>query len=150
MQTSFSVIVAATGLFISANLQAQTNACDRNADGKVNVVDVQLAVNETGSKSVVDQVVNAALGLGCAISSTHSVSLTWTASTSTNVTYNVYRSATSNSGYLKINSAPVSVTSYTDSPVQAGQTYYYVATAVATSGTESAYSNQATAVIPTP
>ena len=38
---------------------------------------------------------------------------------------------------------------YTDTNVTAGQTYYYVATAVEGSS-ESAYSNQATAVIPTP
>jgi fibronectin type 3 domain-containing protein len=37
---------------------------------------------------------------------------------------------------------------YTDSAVTNGTTYYYVTTAVDGSGNESAYSNQATAVIP--
>jgi fibronectin type 3 domain-containing protein len=39
---------------------------------------------------------------------------------------------------------------YTDSSVQAGSTYYYVITAVDSSGNESAFSNQAQAVVPTP
>jgi fibronectin type 3 domain-containing protein len=38
--------------------------------------------------------------------------------------------------------------SYTDTTVQSGITYYYVATAVNSSGDESAYSTQATANVP--
>jgi len=79
---------------------------------------------------------------------THSVSLSWTASTSTVSGYNVYRSTASGSGYAKINSGPVGSVSYSDTTVQNGTTYYYVTTAVDGSGNESAYSNQATAVIP--
>ena len=41
-------------------------------------------------------------------------------------------------------------TSYIDDTVQAGQTYVYVTTAVDGTGKESANSNQALAVIPTP
>jgi fibronectin type 3 domain-containing protein len=41
-------------------------------------------------------------------------------------------------------------TTYTDSSVQAGQTYFYVTTAVDGSGKESANSNQTQAVVPTP
>ncbi len=80
----------------------------------------------------------------------HSVSLSWAASTSAVVGYNIYRSATSGGPYAKINSPLDSSAGYTDSSVQAGQTYYYVATAVDSSGTESAYSNQVQAVIPSP
>jgi hypothetical protein len=79
----------------------------------------------------------------------HSVSLSWGASTSV-VGYNVYRGGTSGGPYTKINSALDASTNYTDSSVQAGQTYYYVTTAVNSSGTESAYSNQVQAVIPSP
>jgi hypothetical protein len=39
---------------------------------------------------------------------------------------------------------------YTDKNVQSGATYYYVSTATGASGLESAYSNQAAAIIPTP
>jgi fibronectin type 3 domain-containing protein len=80
----------------------------------------------------------------------HSASLSWTASTSPNVTgYNIYRSTTSGTGYVLINTSPISGVTYTDSTVSASTTYYYVATALNSSGVESTtYSNQATAVIP--
>jgi len=80
----------------------------------------------------------------------HSVSLSWTASTSTVIGYNVYRGAQSGGPYVVLNSAPNVGTTYTDGTVQAGATYYYVVNAVDASGNVSAYSNQAQAVIPTP
>jgi fibronectin type 3 domain-containing protein len=79
---------------------------------------------------------------------THSVTLNWVASTSTVSGYNVYRSTTNGSGYSKINSGLVDAVTYTDTTVQSGTTYYYVTTAVDSSGDESADSNQATAVVP--
>jgi fibronectin type 3 domain-containing protein len=78
----------------------------------------------------------------------HSVTLSWTASTSSVSGYNVYRSTTSGSGYTKLNSSLVTGTSYTDSTVAAATTYYYVTTAVSASGVESSYSNQATVTVP--
>jgi Carboxypeptidase regulatory-like domain len=79
----------------------------------------------------------------------HTVSLLWTASTTTTVTgYNVYRSTTNGSSYVKINSSLVTSLTYADSTVLNGTTYYYVTTAVDSTGAESSYSNQATAVIP--
>jgi fibronectin type 3 domain-containing protein len=81
----------------------------------------------------------------------HYASLTWTASTSSNVAgYNVYRATSSAGTYIKLTSSLVAGTSYTDYTVTAGQTYYYVTTAVDSSGNESAYSNQAQALTPTP
>jgi hypothetical protein len=62
--------------------------------------------------------------------------------------YNVYRSTTSGSDYVKINSSLVSGLTYTDANLQSATTYYYVTTAVDSSGNESVYSNQATAAIP--
>jgi len=78
----------------------------------------------------------------------HSVALTWSASTSTVSGYNVYRSTVSGGPYTKINPALVSVLNYTDSTVQSGTTYFYVTTAVDSSGNESAFSNEVTAPIP--
>jgi TolB protein len=49
-----------------------------------------------------------------------------------------------------MNSGLDSTTSYTDNAVQAGQTYYYVVTAIDGSGNESAYSTEASATIPSP
>jgi len=77
----------------------------------------------------------------------HSVSLSWKASTSSNVTgYNVYRGSIAGS-YGLINSM-TSGTTYTDTTVQNGQTYFYVVTTVDSAGAESPYYNTAEAVIP--
>lgn len=79
---------------------------------------------------------------------THSVSLSWVASSTAGVTgYNVYRSSTSGSGYTKIGSTLGKVFSYTDSTVQGGM-YFYVTTAVDGSGNESTFSNEASANVP--
>lgn len=145
------------------------SACDLNQDGSVNVVDVQWAtnmalgligctanVNGAGvcNVIVVQRVINTALGGTCLVDGagiSHSAALSWTASTSQGVSgYNIYRSTTSGGSYTKVNSQLVSVTTYTDTTVQAGQTYYYVATTVDGSNNESGYSNEATAVIPSP
>jgi fibronectin type 3 domain-containing protein len=66
------------------------------------------------------------------------------------VGYYVYRGTVNGGPYSKLNSTPAPSTNYTDATVQSGVTYYYVVTAVDGSGMESAYSNQSTAVIPTP
>jgi Abnormal spindle-like microcephaly-assoc'd, ASPM-SPD-2-Hydin/Protein of unknown function (DUF1573) len=78
----------------------------------------------------------------------HSAALTWNASSSTVSGYNVYRSAVSGSSYTKINSSLVATLTYTDANVQSGTTYYYVTTAVDSSGNESDYSNEVVAAIP--
>jgi hypothetical protein len=81
--------------------------------------------------------------------SVHRVDLSWNASTSQDVIgYNVYRSTTSGGGYSKINSVLDTSTVYTDASVSDGNTYYYVATAVDSSGQESVYSNEVQAMIP--
>jgi hypothetical protein len=78
----------------------------------------------------------------------HTVSLSWTASTSVVSGYNVYRSTTSGTGYSKVNGSLVAAVNYTDSSVANGTTYYYVTKAVDSSGNESSNSNEAAAVIP--
>jgi hypothetical protein len=82
----------------------------------------------------------------------HSVALSWTPSSSPNIaSYNVYRSTTSGSfSPPAIGSVSAPTTTYTDTTVTDGVTYYYATTAVNSSNQESAYSNQATAVIPPP
>jgi hypothetical protein len=166
-RTHCTLLLIAALLFSSSSGFAQTaNACDLNTDGAVNVVDVQLAINmylgiipctadidtlDVCNSDVVNAVVTAALGGTCVVS-THSVVLSWTASTTSNISgYNLYRSATSGGTYTKVNTALVVPTSYTDSSVQAGHTYFYVATAVDTSGNESVHSSPPQqAVVPTP
>ncbi len=78
----------------------------------------------------------------------HSVSLSWNASTSQVIGYNIYRGASSGGPYTKLNSSLISGLSFTDNNVQSGSTYFYAATSVDSGNTESLYSNLATAVIP--
>ena len=80
----------------------------------------------------------------------HSSTLSWTPSTSSVVGYYVYRGTQTGGPYAKLNDTPISLTTYTDSAVQAGQTYFYVATSVDLSNVESAFSNESSATIPTP
>ncbi|MFZ0317750.1 MAG: choice-of-anchor D domain-containing protein [Candidatus Sulfotelmatobacter sp.] len=79
---------------------------------------------------------------------TYSVNLWWN-STSDVAGYNVYRSMNATGPYSKLNSALEPSTAYTDSTVAAGNTYYYAATSVNSSGQESARSTPpVTAVVP--
>jgi len=80
----------------------------------------------------------------------HTVDLFWSPSSSTVAGYNVYRGGVSGGPYTRINSSPGVLASYTDTAVQSGQTYYYVTTAVDSTGAESGYSNEASALVPTP
>jgi large repetitive protein len=64
--------------------------------------------------------------------------------------YNVFRGTQSGGPYTMLNSSLLSGTTYTDTTVQAGQTYYYVAPAVNSADVESQYSNHVQAVIPSP
>ena len=152
---------------ISSSAIAQTSACDLNRDGVVNNADVTLAVNMalgTASCSAnvegagictvvtVQRVINASQGQTCITYNGHAATITWVASSSQNVAgYNVYRGTTSGGPYTKLTtSGLVTGTTYKDSSVQPGQTYYYVVTAVDVSSNESGYSNQTAAVIPVP
>jgi hypothetical protein len=78
----------------------------------------------------------------------HDVNLSWIASTSPAAGYNIYRGTQSSGPFAKINSSLDTATVYTDGTVVSGQMYYYVTTAVDSSGAESGYSNLAQAVIP--
>ena len=163
-------LVVLTILF-SASAWPQTSACDLAMPyGTVNEADVEAAINMSLGASactaniagsgicnvvMVQRVVNASLpGGNCRTDSgsiPHSASLSWTASNSSGVTgYNIFRKTGSAGTFTKLNSSPVVGTTYTDNSVQAGQTYYYVTTAVGSTGLESSHSNQVMAVVPSP
>ena len=78
----------------------------------------------------------------------HSVALSWVASTSSVMGYNAYSSTQSGGPYTKLTGAPVAATSYTDTAVQSGQTYFFVVTSVDSSNVESAYSAEVSALVP--
>jgi len=159
------------GFFLfSAAAWPQVNACDLVTPfGTVDQADVTAATNMALNPStcpstiniaglgvcnvvMVQRVINAAAGQPCVTPTTHGVSLSWVASTSSNLKgYNVYRGTVSGGPYTKVNSTVVTTLTYSDSSVQAGQTYYYVVTAVDNSNNESAYSTPpCLASIPTP
>ena len=85
---------------------------------------------------------------------THSVNLSWAASTSGNISgYNIYRAqyATSCGAFVKLNSVINTGTLYTDSTVTDGSAYCYAATTVSATNGESGYSNIVTNIqIPAP
>ena len=82
----------------------------------------------------------------------HTVQLSWTASTSSNINgYNLYRGTSASGPFTQINPSLISNTSYTDNSVVDGTTYYYEATAVDSNNQESAKSTPAAqAIIPAP
>ena len=90
----------------------------------------------------------ALLQTGCGAVTAHSVTLNWNPSTSVGVGYRVYRSTQSGASYTLLNSAPVSTTSFTDSTVKNGETYFYVVTAVDAEFNESGYSSEVFVTIP--
>ena len=102
-------------------------------------------------------ITEALTGVGTA-APVHSVNLSWTASTSSNISgYNIYRAVYSPAptsacgGFSKINSQLNTGTLFTDNNVVDGTAYCYAATAVNTSNQESGYSNIASDVqIPAP
>jgi len=77
----------------------------------------------------------------------HSVALSWAPSASSVAGYRVYRDE--GSGLLPLTSAIPNLT-YTDATVVSGSTYNYAVTAVDAAGIESPFSNEVTAIIPTP
>ena len=79
------------------------------------------------------------------------VILSWGASPSSGIAgYNVYRGTTSGGeSSTPLNSTPINGTSYVDTNVTAGMTYYYVVTSVGSNGAQSAPSNETEAFVPT-
>jgi hypothetical protein len=157
-RVSRAAILTVVPLMISssASAQIQVNACDLNADGVVNSADVTLAVNmdiggstctadivaaNTCNVVVIQRVINAIPPGACVAGNPHTVVLNWTASTTPSVSYNIYRSGSANGTYTKIGSVGVGLLTYTDSTALAGETYFYVATAVDSNNSESAYSS---------
>ena len=76
----------------------------------------------------------------------HSVALNWDGSSAA---YSVYRGTVSGGPYARISSS-TAASSFVDTAVEGGITYYYVTTSVDGNGKESDYSNEVRAAIPTP
>ena len=112
--------------------------------------------NSTGSLNVASSSTTSVLtaqlsGSGSNSTATqHTVTLSWSASSSVVAGYNVYRGAGSGGPYSLLNSVVDTNTSYVDSTVVSGSKYFYVTTAVDLLGVESNFSNEVSATIPNP
>jgi fibronectin type 3 domain-containing protein len=62
--------------------------------------------------------------------------------------YNVYRAPSGSTSYQQINPSLVTLTSYSDTSVQDGQTYDYIVESVDAEGNTSSPSNMASVPIP--
>ena len=116
-------------------------AFDTAYDYRVRAVSggVESADSNTASVTTVPA---APTALGATAQPNGNVSLAWTASATTGVTYDVYRATSSGGTYSKINGAAVSDTTFTDTTSAFDTEYFYKVRAVK-SGRESANSNEA-------
>jgi Protein of unknown function (DUF1573)/Abnormal spindle-like microcephaly-assoc'd, ASPM-SPD-2-Hydin len=148
--TLSGVTISGTGITTSAVSGTKI------APGQTTTLNVTFAPKTAGTVSGSIKVVSNATNSPATISvggdgiapTTHSVELSWAASTSAGIVgYNVYR-ATETGAYGKLDSSLVTGLKYTDATVAAGTTYKYVVTAVDTLGLESTFSEAITAAVP--
>jgi HYDIN/CFA65/VesB-like, Ig-like domain len=107
----------------------------------------QGALNVSSSNS--SSTVNIPL-FGTGILSAHSATLNWDPASSNVVGYNVYRSPLSGGAWVRLNSAPIPQSAYTDWDAASGISYQYAVTSVSPRNIESAFSNLVPAAIPAP
>jgi fibronectin type 3 domain-containing protein len=151
------VVLLLSGIAQSANQGAATSSQVQSAAG------VEGTTRSRTNKDVPASVASgSSVGVGLLAKATpvHSVRLTWGASVPATkslrdavIRYNIYRSNKHKVKCIAANniaSLVGPVTSYIDTQVQAGKTYYYVVTAVSASGIESGRSNEVKAPIPSP
>lgn len=83
--------------------------------------------------------------------SSHSVQVLWDASTSSSLQgYKVYRGQVTGGPYTSVSGLlDTSVLQFSDSNLNAGQTYFYVVTSVDVNGLESAQSSEVSVAVPT-
>lgn len=106
-----------------------------------------------GTVSLSSSTSNAPVNLplsGNGVVASHWATFNWAAGNSPAVGYNVYLRSPSGDSWTKLNSSPVTTTSYTDWDVQGGQSYTYSVRAVSPANAESAFSNATQATIPSP
>jgi hypothetical protein len=136
---------------------AQTNTCGSAVAAGANctislIFTPSAAGTRTASLNVTDNASGSPQVVTLTGMGTHDAILGWTASPTGGVIgYNVYRGTTSGGPYTRLNQSVITSLTYIDGDVQAGQTYYYVVTAIASNGvTESAYSDEVQATVPSP
>jgi Abnormal spindle-like microcephaly-assoc'd, ASPM-SPD-2-Hydin len=143
--TTYTVTGVSAGLILSPGQSATLDSTFLPLAAGSFSGSVTIASNATNSPSTISL-----SGSSTVQAVAHSATLSWTPTTSTVAGYNVYRSAVSGGPFTKLDSSVVAIDGYTDTSVQAGQTYYFVVTGVTAAGVESADSTQVSVTIPTP
>jgi hypothetical protein len=136
----------------------EVNTCSRPMAPKGNCVIAMLfkplaTGAATASLSVADNASGSPQTVSLFGSGIHDVTVSWTGSPNALVAgYNIYRGTTpGGEAPTPLNSTPIYATTYIDTNVKAGATYYYSVTAVASNGkTQSAHSKEAAAKVPSP
>jgi len=143
------VNVTGTGFTLNGSAPLVTLSAGQTASFSVTFTPT-VAGSASGTASVVSTAANSPLSIPLSGSGAqpHSVSLTWSETSSGVVGYNVYSSTQPSGPYSRLNSASVDTMAYTDNTVQSGQTYYYCVTALDSSGNESAFSTDVAVTIP--
>jgi hypothetical protein len=143
------VNVTGTGFTLNGSAPLVTLSAGQTASFSVTFIPT-VAGSASGTASVVSTAANSPLSISLSGSGAqpHSVSLTWSETSSGVVGYNVYSSTQPSGPYSRLNSASVDTMAYTDNTVQSGQTYYYCVTALDSSGNESAFSTDVAVTIP--
>jgi hypothetical protein len=109
------------------------------------------AGTETATLSVADNGSGSPQVVSLSGAGTHDVVLSWTASPTSGILgYELYRGTSpGGEGSSPINATPVAGTTYTDSSVTAGITYYYTITSLLSSGSsQSSGSSEVSAAVP--
>ncbi len=142
---------SATGTFFKLNSSPFTSAnfTDTNAaSGQTSyyqVTAIDTSNNESTAATIsatrtVDTTPPATPSGFTASGSTSNITLTWTPNTEPDLAgYNIYRSASGTGTFVKLNSTPLTMASYTDTTAPAGVFSYYRLTAVDISGNESSF-----------
>jgi len=154
--TSASILTNGTQQFTATVTGSSNKAVTWSATGgSVSSGGLYTAPNTAGSftvnaTSVADNTKSASATVTVSAPIQHTVTLNWTASTSSVSGYNVYRSTVSGGSFTQVNAVLDASINYVDNTVASGTTYFYVVTSVDTSNVESAFSNQVSVAVPTP
>ena len=150
--TVTSIAVSGSEFTISAPTLPLT--LQPQASGQIQVsFDPTIAGAATGSVTVVSNALTSPVQtVACSATAVNGqVALTWNAPTGGTdpvVGYNVYRAPSGSSVFVQINPTIVTVTTFTDSTVTAGQTYQYYVVSLDAAGAMSVPSNTATVAVP--
>jgi hypothetical protein len=148
-----SASISGTGFVLGTSSAGLTLDPTQSETYTVNF-DPKAAGSLTGTLTITSNAPNSPMkialaGTGVAASTaSHTVALSWDASTSSVKGYFVYRSSKPSGPFTQLNSAVETSPSYSDGTVSNGQVYYYYVTAVDTSNIQSADSNEVTVTIP--